>query len=206
MELSTILQLVFTALGGGLIGTFLTFKLNNRKQKASEFQMLLKERKDITEALTNRMDSMEVELRRLREKEAEQAKEISSLRNQLMLFESSHIDIPLPMWLKDNKGKMVFFNEYYEDMFLISRGYTRNDYLGNDDFSVWSEEIAKAFISNDEEVIRTKKHIRKIEKLEDKNGEPYYAEILKYPRKFNRDVIGISGIILRIGKTKDELK
>lgn len=197
MEFSELIQPVLTFLGGGFIAVYLNNKLANRKEGTNEFQVLVNEYKSIADGLNKRIDGLEDEIKVLRERENQQALEIVKLRNQLIIFESSAIDIPLPMWMKDKEGKMMFLNDHYEDAFLIPRGYTMNDYIGNDDTSVWSDEVAKEFIKNDKEVMRTKKYVRSMETLENVNGDKYLVEILKYPRLINRDVIGISGIVLK---------
>lgn len=206
MDITTIIVAIVSSIFGGGIGVFFTYKINSRKQGVSEFQALLNERKEIQIDLKNRVAVLEKEVRDLQGQLKDRDTEVQTLRHQLMIFESSHIDIPLPVWMKDTDGKMVFLNNVYEDMFLLPRGYSIKDYLGKNDFSVWSEDIALAFIKNDKEVMRTKKHIRRIEQLEDANGNKYYADLLKYPRKFNNTVIGISGIVLRTAETKEELE
>lgn len=206
MEWTVIIQGIGAALAGGAVGAFLTYKLGVRKQKSSEFEILLNERKQITKDLTERIEKLEVQIEAFREREAASKQEIQNLRHQLLMFESSHTDIPLPIWMKDTEGKMIFLNDHYEDMFLLPRGYTIHDYIGKNDYAVWSPEIAKAFISNDKQVIRTKKFVRKIEAIEDATGKIYYADLLKYPRKLQNKVIGISGIILRTAETKEELE
>ena len=206
MDYNNIITVLITTIGAGGIGAFLTYKLGNRKQNQSDFSGVVQEYKDLVETykkdvadLSKKVDLLIIDLR-------EKEKEITELRHQLLIFESSHVDIPLAMWMKDTNGKMIFLNSHYEDIFLLPRGFRMSDYIGKDDYSVWSAEIAKGFIRNDKQVMFSKKHIRKIEEIEDGEGVVYYAEILKYPRKLNNSVIGISGIILRTAKTKDELK
>lgn len=206
MDYTQIILGIVSALFGGGIGAYFTFKINTRKAKTSEFQILLDERREVTSALTHRIKELEDDREKDRFKISELEKEVQTLRHQLMIFESSHIDIPLPVWMKDTEGKMVFLNDVYEKEFLLPRGYSINDYLGKNDYSVWPEEIADAFIKNDKEVMRTKQHIRKIEMLQDAKGNHYYADLLKYPRKFNNTVIGISGVVLRTANTKEELQ
>lgn len=218
MQIDKIIELVGLVLGGGFIGGILTYKLGNKKvdnekdssdrnQIIEEFKLLLEQRKEITDKLIeensklviklqDRIDRLEKELLEVRQSEFKSKEEINTLRNQLLIFESSHVDIPLAMWMKDTEGKMIFINSIYEDIFLIPRGYKISDYLGKTDNAVWSREVSKAFAKNDAEVIRNKKYIRTIERVDDVNGDTYEIEILKYPRKINNKVIGISGVVL----------
>lgn len=55
-------------------------------------------------------------------------------------------------WIKefvDGKFIMRYLNLEYERIFLIPNGKSRSDYIGNTDYDVWSEEIAKAYERHD---------------------------------------------------------
>lgn len=217
-----------TILGGGLIGAVLTYLLNikkvdsakdttDRTQLVNEFKILLNERKEITdkviaenyklvEKLQNRIAYLENEISNLKITLTNEAKEVTILRNQLLLFESSHVDIPLPMWMKDTNGKMIFLNRIYEDYFLLPINKSMEDYIGNTDNAIWDKEIADKFIKNDQKVIRTKKYIRTIEYVNGKDGTLFPVEILKYPRTINGKVIGISGMVLDMNPNEDKIK
>jgi PAS domain-containing protein len=205
MSISPEIKYILSAIIGGGLASFLTFRLNLKKQRLTEFQELIAEYKIMRNDMQQRILEIESELSRVKEVESRQREEIITLRNQLNLFESSHIDIPLPMWMKDTEGKMLFLNSQYEDTFLIPRGYNMSDYIGYKDHAVWSKQIADEFVKNDAKVIRTKKPNKTIELLESVTGEAYWAEVLKYPRTINNKVIGISGIILRTSSSKDKL-
>lgn len=206
MELVEGLKYIVSAIGGGALAAFLTFKISLKKQNLSEFEQLINEYKELRNQLKSRVDHLESELERLKETERKQREEIVSLRNQLNLFESSHVDIPLPMWMKDTDGKMLFLNSNYEDMFLLPRGYNSSDYIGYKDHAVWSKEVADGFSKNDAKIMRTKRPFRSLERLDDVNGGTMWCEFLKYPRIINNKVIGISGIVLRTADTKEELE
>lgn len=205
MIISPEIKYILSAIIGGGLASFLTFRLNLKKQRLTEFQELIAEYKIMRNDMQQRILEIESELSRVKEVESRQREEIITLRNQLNLFESSHIDIPLPMWMKDTEGKMLFLNSQYEDTFLIPRGYNMSDYIGYKDHAVWSKQIADEFVKNDAKVIRTKKPNKTIELLESVTGEVYWAEVLKYPRTINNKVIGISGIILRTSNNKEKL-
>jgi PAS domain-containing protein len=200
-----VIGIISTIFGGGL-ASYLTFKIGLKKQGLSEFEKLIEEYKILRESLQKRVDCLEDDIERLREVNTHQREEIVTLRHQLQLFESSHVDIPLPMWMKDIKGKMLFLNSQYEETFLLPRGYNSGDYVGYKDHAVWSKEVSDDFAKNDAKVVRYKKPIKNIEKLDDGSGGVTYCEILKYPRTINGKVIGISGIVLRTADNKEDLK
>lgn len=206
MDWGSIILGIVSALFGGGIGAYWTFRISSRKEDTNEFKVLLEERKAITSELRDRVSQLENEVIKLRNEREEDKEEIRTLRHQLVVFESSHVDIPLAMWMKDTDGKMVFLNSIYEELFLSPRGYSMNDYLGKNDYAVWPNEIAKAFMANDKKVIRTKKHQTVIEELVDNDGGKCYVEVIKYPRKLNNVVIGISGIVIRKSKNRKELE
>lgn len=206
MTTTEIVSGICALLGAGGIGSFATFRLGNRKQNTNDFSTIIEKYEGLYSKLENKVEVLEKKVEDLTEREAKYKEEVAKLRNQLLIFEGSHIDLPLPMWMKDAKGDMIFINSYYEDAFLLPRGKTIRDYVGFNDYAVWNKEIADAFVKHDKEIARTKQSKRYIEALEDENGATYYVEVLKYPRMLNNVIIGISGIILKTAKTKESLK
>lgn len=210
MDINSIIALVGSLLGGGVIGAFITGYFNSKsedkKTEVDASDRLVTQWEKLLEPLRARVTDLENKLEEARIRENQYKEEISTLKNQLMIFESSHVDIPLAMWMKDNTGKMVFINSIYEDLFLIPRGYSLHDYLGKEDSAVWSEEVTKEFKKNDLEVMKTKRFVRTIEPIDNGNGEITYADILKYPRRLGNKVIGISGIVMGTAKTKEALQ
>lgn len=193
-------------IGSGLAGVLLAFKLGSRKQDTSEFNILVDKYKELLDKTELRLNTIEEEMEILRKENSDQKEEISKLRTQLMIFEGSHLDLPLPMWMKDVNGEMIFLNDHYEEEFLIPRGYSTVDYVGKNDYSVWPDAIAKAFVSHDKETIKRRQSRRYIEILEDSKGEKVFAEVLKYPRMLDNRIIGISGIVLRVSSEKFSIK
>ena len=211
MELNTILSLIGSVLGGGVIGAFIsayyTSKTEDKKTDIEATDRLISQWEKLLAPLQAKLATLEKDLEEARERELEYKHRISTLETQLILFESSHIDIPLATWMKDTNGKMVFLNRIYEDMFLVPIGKSMDDYIGNTDYDIWSKEVADAFNTFDKEIMRTKKAKKRIEPLDAGNGTLFYAEVLKYPRfTTNKRVIGISGIIMRTALTKEELE
>ena len=196
MDWTLIITGLISALAGGGLASYFNYKLGSKKENTNEFTLLLEQYKLLRKSDMEEMQGLKARIKELEDKDLERRLEIQGLKHQLMVYESSHLDIPLPNWLKDTSGRVLFINKDYEDMFLVPRGYTMSDYVGFDDYSVWDEKFAKKIIQSDREVIRTKKPTTYIEEI-DLNGRTLYVEVLKYPRKFKDVVIGIGGIVLR---------
>jgi PAS domain-containing protein len=202
--IQTVVPAIATLLGGGLIGKYFAHQQEKRKQGTSEFRELMIERKNYTTELSERIDELEKLIETQTQIMRQQSEEINKLRMQLITLENSANDAPLPIWLKDNNGYMIFLNSYYEDMFLTPAGKTIDDYIGKSDVDVWGEEIGEEYRGNDLEVHYNRKAIRYVENVK-VNGVESAIEVLKYPRFYKNQVIGIGGLVLRTAASKEEL-
>ena len=210
------IKIVAAAIGGaggfGILNYFIgNKKLNQEADNAAnaEFRYLVelyKKQLDEYKATSSQeIKELREEVQQLRVVISERESEVQSLRHQLMIFESSQIDIPLPVWLKDTEGKMLFVNSEYERMILEPVNKTSEDYIGCTDYEIWPQEVAATFRRNDQEVMRKKKPIEFIEKWYGANGVKIEGRLLKYPRFLNRNtVIGIGGIIIDAKVVQDE--
>jgi PAS domain-containing protein len=212
MENAGIITTIITTLLGGGVGAFLTYKLGNRKQDETEFTSLVsaykdlvQETKDNAEELKMRVDALEQQVKGLNKAVSNKDKEIQHLRNQLIIFESSHADVPVPIWLKDTNGIMLFLNSEYENKILRPINKTSEDYIGETDFKIYPPNIAKEFRKHDRRVLTQKKPIRFKERWQGSDGQWLEGDIIKYPRFLNRNtVIGIGGLIIDIKEIDDE--
>lgn len=189
-----------TIAGSGAIASFLTYFLSNRKQAHNEFLALYKEHKLLYDELKKDHDLLKIEVKAIRKQLQESEKETTTLRHQLMIFEGSHGDIPLPIWLKDTNGVMLYLNDEYERRILQPIGLTKEDYIGRTDFDVWDKHIAQNFVNNDLEVMRRKKPVEFDEEWSS-GSQGFIGKLIKYPRFMNsgsRTVIGIGGTIIDI--------
>ena len=159
METKSILITVFSSVFGGGLAAYLTYKLGNRKQQEAEFVSVVKEYKELVMGYKNDVDNLRQEVKNLSLGMHEKEKEITQLRNQLMIFESSHSDVPIPIWLKDTSGKMLFVNPEYERALLQPINKSAKDYIGNTDVKVWGEKVSKQFREHDKKVMMLKKPI-----------------------------------------------
>lgn len=203
-EFGKILGLI---VGAGGLGAYLTFKLGNRKQDTTEFSSVVSEYKELVKGYKQEVVQLRVDVEELKKFLHDKQDEVTNLRNQLMIFESSHVDIPVPIWLKDTNGVMLFLNEEYERLLLNPIGKTSEDYIGHKDKDVWGEATGKIFTDNDKKVMREKKPIEFTEKWIGLNGVEFEGRLIKYPRFLNnRTVIGIGGLIMEIKKVKKTQK
>jgi hypothetical protein len=121
--------------------------------------------------------------------------EVASLKNKLMVFESSHFDLPLPMWMKDVKGRMIFMNDSCQELILEPLGLKIEDYLGKTDIEFWGKEYGSQFSRTDNKVLRSKKPLDAIHTILDSNKEETSVMVLKYPRFHGNEIIGVGGLI-----------
>lgn len=197
MTLYEIIVPISTALLGGGMGAYFTFRLGGRKQDQSDFTTLVKEYKELYDVSKQELSFLKKEVDHLRMRFNKKDKEVSELRNQLMIFESSHADVPVPLWLKDVNGTMLFLNQEYESLLLHPVGKTMDDYIGKTDIEVWGKETGDKFLRNDNEVIRKRKPVEFTE-IWKGNDCVYEGRVIKYPRFLGKTVIGVGGIILDV--------
>jgi PAS domain S-box-containing protein len=198
MTTSDILNIAIAIGSGGILGVVLKYRVSNRSQKTTEFEKIIKEYKQMNAELKAHLNELEHESDEIKA-------ELSSLKVKLLLFESSHSDLPLPMWMKDRHGRMTYINKFYEAIFLKPRGYELLDCIGKEDSAVWPKDVVERFKVMDMMIISSKAPRRFVEKLAIAEGKEVYLEILKYPRVQNSSVIGINGVVLRISDTPIEI-
>lgn len=185
-----------------LIGLYLTYVVSRSKAHADKENNF---RDDILAELSN----IRAENSALREKIELLSKENNELNTKIkilehewqikvQLFESAHNDLPLPMWLKDKDGKMLSLNPMYEQIFLIPRGFSREDYVNNYDSDVWPSDVAEAFGRHDKHVYETGKTWVGIEEVPDKEDRLINWRIIKYIRYAQGVRLGIAGIAIPI--------
>ncbi|AEV34147.1 PAS domain-containing protein [Owenweeksia hongkongensis DSM 17368] len=191
------LNIISIIVGSGVISGIFSYFNNNRKHKRDDFTELIKVIKEDNETLREEKKEREQQLFSHTLRLAELERTIQSLQNKIVLFESSHFDLPLPMWLKSTEGTMLSVNHAYEEVFLEPRGYSMMDYIGRKDSAVWPEDISKAFHINDQRVLRTKTKWIGKENIIGPDGKTEEWVVLKYVRKSGNTAIGIGGIAFR---------
>lgn len=124
-------------------------------------------------------------------------REVYELRQKVLLLESSTQNLPIPMWLKDLNGIMLALNPAYEQDFLLPRGFSSREYIGQSDYNIWNKEIADSFTANDRWVIKNKKVFYGYEVVPDGTGKLKTWYIIKYPRYASGVLVGIAGVAIR---------
>lgn len=195
MDWTQILTGLISAVAGGGLGSFLTYKAKAKEQENDEFKILLQEYKELLRQNRDDIEDLQHQLDELKLAISERDLTILGLQNRLIIFESSHTDIPLPMWLKDTKGIMLFLNDEYEKQILHPIDMTRADYIGKADAEVWSEDIAARFRDNDLKIMRSRSPQMMTEHWYGPDGM-IEGRVVKYPRFLNKTVIGIGGICI----------
>lgn len=226
MELESVLVPLATFIGA-IATTYVTVKtFQSKKQKDREeleiakSEMLSDAHKDnlafatqLRNELRAELDVVKDELKKVKEERAKLKETLiafearAEIREQQLLMkiaimESAHNDLPIPQWLKDEKGNILSVNWAYERVFLKPRGYTKAEYKRDED--CWPEDTVEEFRVNDKLVESTDQAWIGNELVPDENGEKIEWLILKYPRKSGNMFIGISGIAFP--KSMEQLK
>ena len=118
--------------------------------------------------------------------------EIEKIKSELMLFSSFRQQLPIAWWIKDVEGKMKEISAEYERIFLEPNGKTRIDYIGNNDITVWGEEIGRAYMNNDKQVVIHRKNM-KFKELVTIDGKLKVLRVEKMPIIFGEHVWGSMG-------------
>jgi PAS domain-containing protein len=133
--------------------------------------------------------------------EIEQLKEINEKldRKQLTFLQNSNcltsfmLTLPMPAWVKDLNGRMMFCNYKYETSFGISP----TKYNGKLDSAVWSKDESREFRKNDLEVEKQRIPVKFKEKIfNEKLKEWQELEVVKWPVTIGGFLLGIAGMVL----------
>ena len=136
--------------------------LIDRRQKKDEIKVSTE--KMAIDLLMNQFQELKQENERLRkeideikQREDEKDDQITQLRIQMMTFQYRNNSLNVAFWRKNKNLILTECNDKYVHNFLTPRGYQATDYIGQDDFSVWSKDVAEAYRKNDKRVMRTGK-------------------------------------------------
>lgn len=210
MQTDDIVKIILGILagGGGFTG-FLVYLINLKKHKQNEFLLLISEYKQMVAdsklefqskigAYAAEISQHAEAIQSLKELIIKRDKEIIQLRNHIMVFEGSHIDVPIPRWLKDSSGKVLFLNRAFEKEILYPLNKEAKDYLNKTDAEFWDLKTSELFNKNDLHVIRTKQPKEFIETWPGDNNTIIEGRVLKYPRYFanTKNIIGVGGMVL----------
>lgn len=188
MDIIEGMKLLAAAVSGGAITSLTNFLISRKKEDRTDFERIVNtwEADNARLRETNDVDRAKID---------ELERKVFHLQNKILLMESSHSDLPLPQWLKDTNGVMLAVNKAFEDYFLLPNGKTAGDYLGNNDFHIWPNDVAEKLFANDREVMRRRKPVRTKEIIQI-NGSTETIDVIRYPRFSDRTLIGVAGIAL----------
>lgn len=100
---------------------------------------------------------------------------------------------PIPMWIKDVYGKMVFLNDAYCAIY----GIKKSEYIGKTDLDIWPKEIALEFQALDQKVLEGENVEYSVEKIPNRAGFRKYdhLHVIKFPIMDGPIVKGIAGMV-----------
>lgn len=168
-----------------------TNKLNAEASMRADLRQQLQ---DLRNEFNNLRDKYDLILKENGELRAELSSIRATMSLKISMFETARQNIPIPIWLKDTNGVMLSLNPAYEEIFLLPRNLTKEDYIGNTDYDVWPKKIADVFSENDRLVYTTGKTWQGTELISDKNGNTHPWHIMKYVRYSGDTKIGVEGI------------
>ena len=85
---------------------------------------------------------------------------------------------PLPMWIKNRDGQMIWMNDAY----LSWYGVNLDRYIGHRDSAEWSCDTAASFDENDQRVLDTGRPLVAVEQLWNKKyNETESLQVIKFP-------------------------
>ena len=137
------------------------------------------------------LDSMESESRRVQAEEA-MLKGMQRLRALLD-------NIPDMAWLKDREGRFIAANERVAE----ACGVPVSQLPGKTDLDFWPQDLARAYLADDEEVMRSGRRKRVEEEFLDAAGRKSWIETIKTPIVNEQgEIIGTAGIARDITERK----
>jgi two-component system cell cycle sensor histidine kinase/response regulator CckA len=96
--------------------------------------------------------------------------------------------LPGVAFMKNRRGQYVFYNEAAQGLFHLEP----SEFLGKTDHEVWPSEYADRFVSNDTEVVRTKKPMEAVEAVPHQHAVHYWL-VYKFPILDENDEVQFIG-------------
>lgn len=124
--------------------------------------------------------------------------EKAAMQTQFLLLHTSHESSPLPMWIKDQSGKVLAANDAYEKNYLRPLGKKLEDWIGHFDRDVFAEDVVSEWEINDQWVFQNEQVWDGTELIDLGDGKRTRHRIIKHPR-YARGIsrpFGIAGIAI----------
>jgi hypothetical protein len=127
-----------------------------------------------------------------------------SLQNNMIIFNRSYENFPLPVWQKVKRGNQ-FIIQYVNPKFMEFFGHTVNNDLynviGKNNFEIFPKNIAQIYYENDIAVSITGDDQESIEKFIDKDGVTKNLRVMKWRSiRDNKDTLVYGMVKEIIGK------
>ncbi len=115
--------------------------------------------------------------------------------NKLTELTAFFLSSPMPSWVKDPDGRMMFCNYIYEKEFGISPEL----YNAQFDSKFWSEREADSFDLNDRTVVKSGAAAKFIERIyNQKQNVNQDLEVWKWPITVGGKLVGIAGQVINV--------
>ena len=160
---------------------------------------------DIIQHLKEEVQQLQVQVAELKSTEKSLQEQVNQLQQeraqlqtQFLLLQTSHESSPLPMWIKDQSGRVLAANEAYEKYYLRPIGKTLEDWIGNYDRDVFPQDVAEDWGKNDLWVFQNELTFDGEELVDIGGGRRARHRIIKHPR-YARGIsrpFGIAGIAI----------
>lgn len=190
-----VLESIFAFLGGGIVSSFLNYIINLKSNKREELSAVVETWQKDNDRLRFENKSLQKELLELR-------KEFSDLKAKVLLLENAHIDIPLPMWLKDTRGTILSVNKEYESKFLAPRNCSITSFVGQNDNYVWKDEKLFLQLKSNDHTAMYNGIWNGVERYPTIDGKIEDWLVVRYPKKIGNTIVGIAGIAMPVSGMK----
>ncbi len=126
---------------------------------------------------------------------------VAKLRNTELQQKAILNNIPDMAWLKDTEGRFIVVN----DAFAKASGFKVEEVTGKTDFDLWPRDLAESYITDDREVMNSKKRKCIEERLINKEEGEVWIETVKTPIFDDLgNVIGTTGIARDVSQRRKE--
>lgn len=183
---------------GGALGGLGTFLVGMKTSSRDDFRLIIESLQKDNAEIRERIGHLAKDLEHTNEERDRLRAQVIDLQQKVILLESDHQDLPLPMWLKDLHGNMLSLNMAYEETFLHPIGKTASEYIGKTDVDIWGKEVGETYLRHDKMVIRTGRTWRGIEEVPDGSGGVVEWSVMKYIRYAGHVKIGVAGLAIPI--------
>lgn len=123
------------------------------------------------------------------------------LKEQMLLFNRSYENLPLPVWQKVKRGKyfiMQYVNPEYVKRFGHLFNYDPLAQIGKNNFELFPKKVAQEFYENDITVAITGEKLEVVGSIIGKDGKPLLGRTIKWREiRDNKDTL-IYGMVKEI--------